>query len=154
MTLGDIATAAGVLVASALGAVGWRQARRADAKAETANQHASTANSIAQQALEVAKQQFALGERAAVKEPWRLTCLQGDQVQLSNTSAHDARHVVIHPPEGTITQGDLGYELVRAGSSKTFVIRRPWGSESELAVTWAASDGSPQQWTGALPPKP
>lgn len=154
VTLGDIATAAGVLIAIVFGALSWRQARRADAKAEAANQHASAANSIAQQALEVAKQQFALEERAAVKEPWRLTRLRGDQLQLTNASVYDAMQVLIHPPEHTVTRGDFEHELVGAGSSATFMISRTWGSGSELTVTWVAMDGSPQHWTGALPPKP
>ena len=153
VTIGDAATAVGVVVAIVLGVLSWRAARRADAKAETANQHASAANSIAQEALDVAKHQLVLDERAAVKEPWRLIRHQGEKVQLTNTSAYDARHVTIHPPDRTVTRGDFGHELVRAGSSVTVTIVRPWGSDSEVVVTWEAPDGSPQQWTGALPPK-
>jgi len=154
MSLVDVATAVGVLVAIALGAVSWRQARAANNRAVTANEHAATANTIAQEALEVARGQLTLNERAAAaSERWQLVRLRGDLLELTNTSADDARHVMVHPPEHAITRGDLEHEVIRAGSSVTFMIARSMGSDWALTITWAAHDGSPQQWTRALPPK-
>ena len=154
MNLGDIATVAGIVVAIALGLVSWWQARSANEKADMANEHAATANTIAERALLATEKQTLIAERtAAASERWRLARHRGDTFELTNTSADDARYVVLHPPEPSTKRGEFEHDVIPAGSSVTFSTSPAMGAGRDLVVTWAAPDGSPQQWTKALPPK-
>lgn len=148
MTLGDIATAAGVVVALVLGVVSLRQSRSSDTRS-------SEANATAAKALAVAERQLALQEQQAAtySPPWTLTRTRGSEFELTNTGTEDASYVTIHPPEHTATRGQLEYDVITAGSSVLFIVIETSASARSLTVTWARPDGTAQTWTKAMPPR-